>query len=126
TIENELVFVPSGKLMATHIESEADLPLTETINAFYAFKTEVSNEFYGFFLDQIKDSDPTLYQQCLPKDENWLQERAPRELLNYSTHSRYANYPVVNISYAAAQAFCDWLTDCYANQPNSKNGKLKF
>jgi hypothetical protein len=38
----------------------------------------------------------------------------------------FNNYPIVNVSYEAAQAYCSWLTEQYNNTADRKYKRVKF
>lgn len=87
----------------------------------WASETEVSNLDYRGFLDNLKRSrNEELYQKCLYDSAQWKEKfnysyNEPM-VHNYHWHPAYDNYPVVNISYEAAQEYCKWLTTQYNSQ----------
>jgi formylglycine-generating enzyme required for sulfatase activity len=96
----------------------------------YAGKYEVSNVQYRHFLEDLKKQN---------KHEEWIAARVdawgwtPKKgMYNekmrdyYHLHPAYDLHPVVNISRAAAQAYCDWLTESYQNNPKRTHQKVLF
>jgi formylglycine-generating enzyme required for sulfatase activity len=79
----------------------------------WACKTEVSNAEYQTFLNEVKDSAFAI------KSSNWSAYFKYRYYQMYGVNNGFSNYPVVNITYEAAVAYCNWLTQKY----NSINGR---
>ena len=85
-------------------------------------KTEVSNRFYHEFLSSISKEDSL---KNYPEETNWrepLRYQEPHPLEEYYfRHPAYCDYPVVNITYENAKAYCDWLTsELNKNFPQQK------
>ncbi|MEZ5053107.1 MAG: SUMF1/EgtB/PvdO family nonheme iron enzyme [Chitinophagales bacterium] len=92
-----------------------DDPFTPLNEALSISRYEVSNFEYRQFLDDIKTSDPDLYRFCMYDSTAW-QNRFGYAYMepmttHYHSHPAYDQYPVVNITPAAATAYCEWLTD---------------
>ncbi len=104
------------KLSASKIEKQM-APINSNL---YACKYETSNEWYNTFLKSTG-----LYQYA-SADSNWLQHSAYAYKLMYSKYHATANFPVVNISYQAALAYCQWLSNFYNVQAKRKYKKVKF
>lgn len=79
----------------------------------WACKTEVSNAEYQTFLNEVKDSAFAI------KSSNWSAYFKYGYYQMYGVNNGFGNYPVVNITYEAAVAYCTWLTQKY----NSINGR---
>lgn len=83
----------------------------------YADQFEVSNRDFARFLQDFPEYKPEI--------SNW-------EGTDYATYDQYAqretyaNHPVVNISYEAAQAYCNWLTKTYNQFSKRSFQKVKF
>ena len=85
----------------------------------YAGATEVSNQQYKWFLEALKASGKKeKLKKCGVDSLAW--EKLSEDITtcfeyfyNYHSQESYDYYPVVNIRYQAAVAFCDWLTDVY-------------
>jgi len=84
-----------------------------------AWKYEVSNILYSKFIQETTEGNS-------PLDDQWLGtiSYARRYKNDYSTHSDYADHPVVNVSKANAIAFCNWLEDRYNSFPKRKYTRL--
>ena len=82
--------------------------------------TEVSNEHYIDYLKNISDEDSIKNR---PKSEMWSKmfgENASMEEY-YFRHPAYQKYPVVNVTYEQATAYCEWLTSALnRNFPHQK------
>lgn len=106
SIKKQLAFIPSGNVS---IGTE-----TKTVQAFYMTKTEVTNEAYRAFLSDLKKNNKIdAYQIALPDTNNWIENPAGKSQTYadyYFSHPAYANFPVVNISYEAANLYCAWFT----------------
>jgi formylglycine-generating enzyme required for sulfatase activity len=103
----EFIAIPTG---TTEIEGKK-----HSFDAFYMLEAEVSNDLYNQFLADLKAAgNEKALQIATVEDERWKAFSTnfnKRDTLNYSKRADYANYPVCNISYEAAQLFCKWLTD---------------
>ncbi len=101
----------------------------KVLPALYMSKFELSNEEYRTFLNDIKNTFSTAdYQVCLPDSTVWEKSLAYGEpyRMHYFQHPAYNQYPVVGISYEAANVFCQWLTNQYNQNPNRKFKKIAF
>lgn len=82
--------------------------------------TEVSNEHYIDYLKNISDEDSIKNR---PKSEMWSKmfgENASMEEY-YFRYPAYQKYPVVNVAYEQATAYCEWLTSALnRNFPHQK------
>lgn len=93
----------------------------------YASRSEVSNRLYKTFLVDLKKTNN---QQTLAVAQidtlKWRDESSFNEpyLIYYHQHPAYQNFPVVNVSYAGAQTFCEWLTVQYNVSPKRKFEKV--
>jgi formylglycine-generating enzyme required for sulfatase activity len=99
------VFVPSGTITENG-EKKA-------VQGFYMQKSEVTNLHYREFLTWLKHyGTPEDLAKAQLKPEGWRTAYAYNEpfVENYHTHPAFENYPVVNVSYEAAQLYCQWLT----------------
>lgn len=92
------------------------VPLTEKL---FFSKTELTNGEYTLFLKNLKKSGQTdIYQIALYDSTQWakgeLSQNFNDPMVNmYHSHTAYENYPVLNISYEGAKAYCEWLTKQY-------------
>lgn len=88
----------------------------------YIGKFEVTQGEYNLFLENLKRAGNTeLYTTCLYDSTQWkanvLSQSFNDPMVNlYHWHPAYRNYPIVNISYEAAKAYCQWLTEQYNSQ----------
>jgi formylglycine-generating enzyme required for sulfatase activity len=92
-------------------------------------KTEVSNaEFRAFLEDVKKAGNLDGYYTYYPDSTGWKNissANAPFEAYHF-TNPSFDNYPVVNITYDAALAYCQWLSYKYSAQPNKSFGQVEF
>ena len=94
----------------------------------YVCKYEVSNLEYRTFLAYMKTKNPTRAGDYKIDSAKWTENTNYGEPMvrYYHLHPAYNNYPVVNISYEAAKAYCDWLTDQYNSDAKRKLKKVRF
>ncbi len=101
----------------------------------FASMCECSNSQYRLFLnsflekgDKINylthrpDSTKWNFRMIFPKSQSFNEPIAAV----YGWHQKYANYPVVNISFYSAMAYCEWLTLKYNSSSNRKFKKVVF
>lgn len=85
-------------------------------------KYEVSQGEYNRFLNNLQRSgNLSQYQTCLYDSTQWIKGKLAHDFNEpmqnlYHWHPAYENYPVVNISFEAAKAYCQWLTEQYNTQ----------
>jgi len=95
----------------------------------YAGRYEVSNAEYNLFLNSIAKKDSALYWNYRSDSTKWIvvmQYCEPLTALWYHRHPAFADYPVVNISYEGAMAYCQWLTEIFNNDEKKKFKKVAF
>lgn len=100
-------------------------------DSLYAMQSEVTNESYNQFLSYlIQSGQMSLYEKYKP-DISEYSGSMRIVFERYHTGSteegrtmgqNYDDYPIVNISHEAAEAYCEWLTDLY----NKSTSKKKF
>ncbi|MBC8045911.1 MAG: SUMF1/EgtB/PvdO family nonheme iron enzyme [Fimbriimonadaceae bacterium] len=97
-------YIPAGKMELYDREV--------AVNDFYIFETEITNKQYAEFLNYLlKKTRFDDYAICKIDSAGWnnalnFENSYPAD---YHLTSEFADYPVVNISYEAANLFCDWL-----------------
>lgn len=114
-------YVPSGVLKKAGGDSLS-------VNAFWMHKTEVSNQEYREFVEAVRKSgDAQKLQAVLPDTLVWRMPLSYNEpyVEYYFQHPAYADYPVVGVSYEAANLYCAWLTMVYNAQLGELFPKLK-
>lgn len=94
-------------------------------------KYECSNTWYKLFLNDLQQQGRFKEYQQYQCDTLCWQQAFPAAMVRplasvYHTHPAYNNYPVVGISYKAANAFCNWLTQWYATQKKRKYRQITF
>jgi formylglycine-generating enzyme required for sulfatase activity len=95
----------------------------------YVSKYEVSNLQYRNFLSDLMNSNQkNIYQICLPDTLCWRNSSNYNEPFTqyYFRHESYDNYPVVGISYEAANQYCNWLTQKYNQETKRRFRKVSF
>jgi len=133
--ESTLVYIPTAYY--NFGVSDQDIPVkityefpsqTVRVDSFYISKFEVCNGQYLEFLKELYKIDTNLYFSMLPDTLVWHEKSAYNEpyVEYYLRHPAYANYPVVGVTYEQSQAYCDWLTKKYMNEPKRKFKKVIF
>jgi len=94
----------------------------------YAGAYEVRNSLYLEFVKGAVLKNDAYLLKVLPDTLNWRDKLAYNEpyVELYFRHPAYANYPAVNVTYEAANLFCEWLTELYNADPNRKFKKVLF
>jgi formylglycine-generating enzyme required for sulfatase activity len=123
-------FVSNNKPLSGIVTlKEVESSVVKLSDKLYAGKYEVSNRLYLNFEHSLKVAGKTEQLKTAMVDSvNWRDKLAYNEpyVDYYYHHPAYANYPVVNISYDAAQLFCQWLTDWYNADAKRKYKKVVF
>lgn len=119
-LDKNYAFVPSGSAFVDEKET--------SVQAFYISKIEITNKHYREFLNDLKvKGEAAKFSICNIDSTKWNS----KNLFNtsyvdyYSSHPAYADYPVVNITHAAAELYAQWLNEKLDKQFAS-NGKFKF
>jgi formylglycine-generating enzyme required for sulfatase activity len=99
----------------------------------HAGNTEVTNAQYNKFLEYLQINKLNDLHEQYKFDFSRYEEPALAFMTNYALartetkKNRYFNhYPAVNISYEAANAYCEWLTQQYNNAAERKYKKVRF
>ena len=106
-----------------------DKSVAKITDSLYAGKYEVTNILYHWFeYDIIKNKKTELLKITRPDTLNWEDKNNYNKpyVELYFRHPAYDNYPVVNISYEAANLYCAWLTDMYNADPKRSFKKVLF
>ncbi len=92
-------------------------------------KTEVTNAEFRQFLQYLKENGRLEeWKAFYPDTTGWVKDGNATQPFReyYFNHPAYNNYPVVNITYHAAAAYCTWLTGRYASQKRQPFGRVIF
>jgi formylglycine-generating enzyme required for sulfatase activity len=122
TLEGFCEFIPSWNSVV-----EGD---TTSVQSFYMSSSEITNFQYQEFLDDLlRKGELEKYNIAKVDSTGWTRDNnliylEPMQNY-YHKHPAYDNYPVVNVSKAGAELFCDWLTQKYDSLSNGEM-KLKF
>lgn len=97
----------------------------------YVSKFEITNGEYNLFLKEMKKTyGPEKIEKFLPDSAMWtgrfdFSYNEPYTNL-YHWHPSYDNYPVVNISKEAMEAYCTWKTESYNSKEKRTYKKVVF
>lgn len=95
----------------------------------YVGKYEVTNlQFREYLYYLTINGQIDIIKNVKPDTLNWRNKNCNNEPMVelYFRHPAYANYPVVNVSYEAANSYCEWLTNEYNKNSKKKFKKVKF
>ncbi len=95
----------------------------------YVSKFEVSNlEYRSFLSDLLNSTKVEIYKNCLPDTLSWKEKLNFTEpfVKYYFRYPSYDNYPVVGISYEAANEYCKWLSEKYNQYSKKKYKKVQI
>lgn len=116
--------VSAQDVTARYLQKE----LVQVTDNLYVWPYEVSNGMYNEFLNDLKAEDSIEAEIYAVKSEAWesVLTYAKPFVDYYDSHPAYVDYPVVNITQADAERFCEWLTDKYNQDPKYKFQKAVF
>ncbi len=92
-------------------------------------KTEVSNAEFRLFLNDLKDKGRLEeWKAFYPDTTGWAKggNGTKPYVSYYFSNPSFNNYPVVNITYEAATAYCEWLSKQYTGIKKQPFGKVIF
>lgn len=97
-------------------------------DSLYASITEVSNGDYREFIEELKITDTAKFNAYNIESFRWKNEVAYGEPMvkYYFNHPAYKDYPLANVSYDGAVAYCKWLTQNYHKNPKRQYKKVVF
>jgi formylglycine-generating enzyme required for sulfatase activity len=94
----------------------------------YAAELELTNDKYKEFLGEIIISNPEKYDLCKIDTSVWIKHFAEYGLLasKYSENKKFSDYPVVGISWFAANEYCKWLTEIAETELKSLKCQIRL
>ena len=99
-----------------------------SLKGFYIQETEVSNKAYNLFLQDLKSQEKIdAYNIAKQVPKNWRNNatQLPASLTDhYHSHETFEDFPVVTISRAGAEMYCEWYTEKW--QKKYPTVKIKF
>ncbi len=100
-------------------------------NTLYAQDHEVTVEEFNTFLRYLLENKLSDLHEKYKFDLTAYNEPALSFLKGYSAAGNAGkksklHFPAINVSYAAAEAYCEWLTEQYNNNADRKFKKVKF
>jgi len=90
----DMVLIPGGEFILGGAETNPDVAQILSLLNFYIDRTEVTNAAYTRCVAESK---------CTPLGTNGSATHP-----NYATEPQFANYPVLNVTWSQASAFCGW------------------
>lgn len=109
-IEKQMMFLPFDSVGNNYT----------SMQYLFASDVEVSNRMYNTFLAEAGK------QEYKSQTKNWYEYTRYHHMQMYDWHPFYDDFPVVNISYEAAVAYCKWLTAKYNGMDKRKYNKVEF
>lgn len=112
-------YIPSG---ITLVDGD-----TVSCQGFFMMKEEVSNFSYREYLADLKKNGRTEeYKLALPDTSKWNTPSlsAEKYVSHYFNHPAYLQYPLVNVSKAQAEKYCEWLSQVW--RKNTGNESIVF
>jgi formylglycine-generating enzyme len=121
-------FKKKQKLPTLSTAKEISKQLCKIKDNLYAWETETSNYEYGLFVKAMQLTQPNNWQQYAIDTTGWRKQATYCEpyVAYYHQHPAFNLYPVVNISYVNALAYCNWLTTKYNTDEKRKFKKVVF
>ena len=99
---------------------------TFSLYSFYIATTEVSNQQYKIFINDLlirgRDKD---YLKALPDTAKWLEIGNQPYAKYYFRHPAFRDFPVVAITKQAAEMYCTWLTEIVNEKIEKQNSEEK-
>jgi formylglycine-generating enzyme required for sulfatase activity len=100
-------------------------------NNVFMQEAEVTNYEYGQYLSYLKENKMDNALKVALYDSTQWEKKFKYSIHDpltdlYAWHPAYQNYPIVNISYEGATAYCNWLTQQYNQQKKRSYKKVVF
>lgn len=94
-------------------------------------EAEVTNYEYGLYLTYLKENKMDNALKVAQYDSTQWEKKFKYTIHDpmtdlYAWHPAYQNYPIVNITYEGATAYCNWLTQQYNQQKKRSYKKVVF
>lgn len=129
-VPESYVYIPSGKLKSAAKGGGEE----KTIQGFHMSETEITNQQYREFLRAMERRGKIdLLKKARIYNENWVRNYHYNEPMynepfanTYHVHPAFNKYPVVNISYEGAQAYCQWMTELYNEVNKNSAWQVEF
>lgn len=130
TADNFMIYLPSGTLNFVPSDSDYDpkKPSFISVKGFYLCAYEISNFNYAEYLYYLKRTDEAAYQIARPDTLVWKHKLTYCEpyVEYYFQHPAYRDYPMVGLTHAQCEKFCEWLTKIYNENPERKHKKVRY
>ena len=120
-----LVADSSAQTLSAKEIQKAFVPVSDGL---YACKYETTNGEFNTFLNWVAAKDSAAYRQYAVDSAKWQDVLSYCQplVVRYNKHPAFKNFPVVTVSYDAANAYCDWLSSVYNNDLKRQFKKVKF
>ncbi len=125
-VDSSQKFVPEI-LNAKHLE-KSFLRVKSTI---FMQEAEITNQEYDMYLTYLQENKMSNALKIAMYDSTQWEKKFTYTFKDpmtnlYGWHPAYANYPLVNVSFEGAKAYCDWLTIQYNQQKKRNYAKVVF
>ncbi len=137
-----MIVVPAGTFHMGQadqdiLSSKINMNRQITIGGFYMDQTEITNNEYRQFIDEMTENPDSVDGEILSEEEikerfypdttvwmtNFTHHYGDPMTENYYAHPAYDDYPVVGVSWFASKAFCGWRTK-FMNEARESAGKF--
>src|SRR5690606_24739478 len=107
---------------------EVERRLAMVADDLYVGKYEVTNKEFQAFLSYLSSNGHSEQAVSFQTDSaTWFSHPDGAKLAeHYHRHKGFSDYPIVGISYEAAQAYCEWLTRQYLADNKRKFKNVLF
>jgi hypothetical protein len=133
-------YLGSRSLRATQVFVNANLDIKSVEgrmklvkDKIYAGESEVTNSEYNAFLKHLDQSGQTELYENAKVDLSQYADPALTFMKTYHAspvvtkkNKYFTQYPVINVPYEGAVAYCEWMTTQYNNSQDRKFKKVKF
>lgn len=111
--KSSFVYLKDGSTFPVTYFSVDEIYFFRISETLYASDLEITQERYKEFLKEIEVANPEKFKVCVVDTSVWKKYSFAGEYMPsvYFQNTRYKKYPIVGISWEAANEYCQWLTE---------------